>query len=115
MSDALAASKCLSVHVPTPSTGLAGLRQPDGVCRVKHCLLVIVQVSALCRAALCCGALSCCSVNDNRCNSSSVLKVLLDPFVPITRTLPLVVEAIFGGRRRFGVPKLGVRLHIWLL
>lgn len=69
----------------------------------------------LCCAVLCCGVLSCCSVNDNRCNSSSVLKVLLDPFVPITRTLPLVVEAIFGGRPRFGVPKLGVRLHIWLL
>jgi hypothetical protein len=55
----------------------------------------------------------CCSVNDNRCNSSSVLKVLLDPFVPVTRTLPLVVEAIFGGRPRFGVPKLGVRLEVF--
>jgi hypothetical protein len=50
----------------------------------------------------------CCSLNGNRCNSSSVLKVLLDPLLPINRSLPLVLEAIFGGPPRFGVPQLKV-------
>jgi hypothetical protein len=50
----------------------------------------------------------CCSLNANRCNSSSVLKVLLDPLLPINRSLTLVLEAIFGGPPRFGVPQLKV-------
>lgn len=36
------------------------------------------------------------------------MRVLLDAFVPINRTLPVLLDAIFGGPPRFGVPQLAV-------
>jgi hypothetical protein len=50
----------------------------------------------------------CCRLHENRCNASGVMRLLLDPYVPINRTLPLVLGAVFGAPPRLGVPKLGV-------
>lgn len=67
----------------------------------------------LCCAVLCCAA--CCRLAESRCNSSEVIRTLLDPYVPINRILPTILEAFFGGPPRFGVPQLAVSPDSWIL
>lgn len=55
----------------------------------------------------CCAVLSC-RLHENRCSPSTVMCSLLDAFVPVNRTLPLVLQAVFGGPPRLGVPQLAV-------
>lgn len=106
-----------------PSLNFDVYTEPVSLCMrgvLCHVLLRYVhcEFTLQLRCAFLCRALLCCRLAENRCNSSEVMRMLLDPHLPINRVLPAVLEVCFGGPPRFGVTRLavsgwrtGVELH----